>query len=70
VIAALVDLELAAARRRPIRQVVLRVDFESNGRRWAAIGGGATVRDAIAAARESLPDGTWTAVSWNDLYGD
>lgn len=68
--AALGDLELAAARRRPARQLVLRVDFESNGTRWAAIGGGATVREAIRAARGSLPAGSWTPVAWNDLYGD
>jgi hypothetical protein len=69
-IAALVDLELAAGRHRPVRRFVLRVDFESAGRRWAAIGGGTTVREAIAAAREALPAGSWTPVAWNDLYGE
>jgi len=28
------------------------------------------VAEAIEAAREALPDGTWVAVSWDDLYGD
>jgi hypothetical protein len=52
--------------------LVLAVDFESDGgRRWAAIGGGPTVEDAIAFARESLPGGCgWRVVGWDHLYGD
>jgi hypothetical protein len=52
-------------------EVVLDVRFASRtGDRWQAVGVGCTVADAIAFARESLPDGTWIAVSWDDLYGD
>jgi hypothetical protein len=50
---------------------VYRVDFESpRGRRWWAIGGGAGVDDAIASAREALPDGAWRVVKIRPLYGD
>lgn len=53
-------------------QRILSVEFRSiDGRRWSAIGGGATVSEAILYARESCPeDTTWDAVGWNDLYGD
>ena len=53
-------------------QHVLLVRFRSaDGRRWQAIGGGETVSDAIAWARESCPgDASWIAESWNDAYGD
>jgi hypothetical protein len=53
-------------------QRVLAVEFRApDGRRWNAIGGGATVAAAIAYARESCPDdATWVAVGWNDLYGE
>ena len=52
-------------------QHVLTVEFASpDGRRWQAIGGGATFADAIGFARESCPTGTsWRLVRWNDLYG-
>jgi hypothetical protein len=50
---------------------VFRVDFESpRGRRWSAIGGGPGVGDAIASAREALPDGAWRVVRIRPLYGD
>jgi hypothetical protein len=50
---------------------VYRVDFESpRGRRWWAIGGGAGIGDAIASAREALPDGAWRVVKIRPLYGD
>ena len=57
---------------RPGGVLVLSVAFESpDGRTWDAIGGGATVVEAIAWARESCPDGTrWDVGGWNDLYGD
>jgi hypothetical protein len=53
-------------------QRILAVEFRSDqGRSWNAIGGGATVVAAIASARNGCPDdATWTAVAWNDLYGD
>ena len=53
-------------------QHVLAVEFRSaDGRRWNAIGGGATVAAAIIYARESCPDeATWDAFSWNHLYGE
>jgi hypothetical protein len=53
-------------------QRILAVEFRSaDGRRWNAIGGGATVAEAIIYARESCPDDEpWDAVSWNDLYGE
>src|SRR5215211_5319315 len=53
-------------------QPILAVWFRSpDGRSWSAIGGGATVAEAINFARESCPDdATWHPVSWNDLYGD
>jgi hypothetical protein len=52
-------------------ELVLDVRFASRaGERWQAVGVCCTVDDAIAFARQSLPDGTWIAVSWDDLYGD
>jgi hypothetical protein len=56
---------------RAVEEIVLHVRFKSStGLTWAAVGGGTSVGDAIESARESLPDGTWVAVSWDDLYGD
>ena len=50
---------------------LLNVDFESpGGGDWSAIGGGESVAEAIAAARGSLPDGSWSVARWNHLYGD
>jgi hypothetical protein len=50
---------------------LLNVDFESpDGRDWTAIGGGESVAEAIAAARGSLPEGSWSVARWNHLYGD
>jgi hypothetical protein len=50
---------------------ILRVEFEAGPERWSAIGGGGSVDEAIAFARESLPTGCrWRAVCWSDLYGD
>jgi hypothetical protein len=66
--------ELAATARAAVApaQSVLAVEFRSaDGRRWNAVGGGATVTAAILDAREGLPeDATWEPVNWNDLYGD
>ena len=52
-------------------QHVVMVDFSSpDGRSWQAIGGGDTLRAAIAFARDSCPTGTtWRPIGWNDLYG-
>ena len=54
------------------RQYVLTVEFESNsGERWSAVGGGASVGDAIAFARESAPaDRYWRVIKLTDVYGD
>jgi hypothetical protein len=62
---------LPTSRRAP-EQRILAVEFVSlDGRTWTAIGGGATVADAIAYARESCPDDTsWHPRNWNNLYGD
>ena len=49
---------------------LLNVTFEaSGGELRSAIGGGESVPEAIAAARDELPRGTWTLVRWNPLYG-
>ena len=54
------------------RQHVLSVELEAGGgRRWHAVGGGASLEDAIAFARASAPDGHyWRVVRVADLYGD
>jgi hypothetical protein len=51
---------------------LLNVDFASAaGDEWSAIGGGDSLRAAIAAARDALPAGLdWELVRWNHLYGD
>lgn len=53
-------------------QHVLMVAFTSpDGRACQAIGGGDTLADAIAFARDSCPTHTtWQPIHWNDLYGD
>jgi hypothetical protein len=53
-------------------QVVLSVELESSdGRRWRAIGGGLSRREALAFAFDSTPAGAdWRAVRVDDLYGD
>jgi hypothetical protein len=65
-------LELDALTGYPADQYVIKVDFEApDGRRWAALGGGATFADAIGFARDSCPTGiAWEPVDWNHLYGD
>jgi hypothetical protein len=55
----------------PRRQHVLRVVFESaDGARWEAIGGGDTMEDAIAFARESTPERFRRVMRITDVYGD
>ena len=51
---------------------LLDVDFESvEGDERSAVGGGESVAEAIAAAREALPTGAgWCVARWNHLYGD
>ena len=50
---------------------LLNVTFEGpGGERRSAIGGGESVPEAIAAARDELPAGTWTLARWNPLYGE
>ena len=65
-------LAIATHTRRSPRQLVVDVELEArSGRRWRAIGGGTTLEDAIAFARESAPDGEyWRVVRIDDLYGD
>jgi hypothetical protein len=52
--------------------MVLAVELEAaDGRRWHTIGGGDTLEEALAFARDSCPDGIdWCVVRWGDLYGD
>ena len=50
---------------------LLNVTFDGpGGERRSAIGGGESVPEAIAAARDELPVGTWTLVLWRPLYGE
>ena len=51
---------------------VISVEFEGDGgARWSAIGGGDTLRQALAFAREALPSGRrWRVARWNHLFGD
>lgn len=53
-------------------QHILAVEFHSpDGRTWNAVGGGATVAEAILYARGSCPAGPiWNVFSWDELYGD
>lgn len=62
----------SASRRRTQADLVLAVDFEAHGGgRWSAVGGGRTVADAIAFARDALPCGfAWQLVGWDYLYGE
>jgi len=48
------------------------LDFEAaGGRRWSAIGGGASLSEAVALARESLPLAVeWRLVGTAPLFGD
>jgi hypothetical protein len=58
---------------RPARfnQHLLNVTFEStDGGRRSAFGGGESVVEAVAAAREELPGGGWTVARWAPVYGE
>jgi hypothetical protein len=63
---------LAAVPASQFDRYLLNVDFESaGGQRAAGIGGGGSVAEAIAAARNELPVGyRWNVVRWNDLFGE
>jgi hypothetical protein len=52
-------------------QVVLVARFVADGgSEWSAIGGGATLREAVAFARESCPAGArWRLAAWDHLHG-
>jgi hypothetical protein len=65
-------LEPGSLTHRGAGQYVLRVDFVGpGGRRWSALGGGATLAEAIGFARDSSPSGVaWELVGWRDVYGD
>ena len=56
----------------PGGDVVIHVEFEArNGRRWSAIGGGASLDEAIAFARDCTPVGRYgRVVRIEDLYGE
>jgi hypothetical protein len=60
--------------RKPVERFnayLLKVTFEAaDGERRSAIGGGESIPDAIAAARDELPGGVWTLVRWSPLFGD
>jgi hypothetical protein len=76
------DMNLALAYQAPVaprhdpvphfNTYLLNVDFATGAAdEWSAIGGGDSIPEAIAAAREALPAGLdWKLVSWNHLYGD
>jgi hypothetical protein len=51
---------------------LLNVTFEDpDGERRSAIGGGDSVPEAIAAARDELPPrSNWMLVRWNPVYGE
>ena len=50
---------------------LLNVTFESlDAERRSAVGGGESIPEAIAAARDELPSGTWTLVRWSPLFGE
>ena len=51
---------------------LLNVTFESPaGEHRAALGGGESIAEAIAAARGELPlDADWTLVRWSHAFGD
>jgi xanthine/CO dehydrogenase XdhC/CoxF family maturation factor len=64
-------IRLPSTRAAPGQRVVA-VEFRSrDGRSCTAIGGGATLLEAIDWARGCCPDApAWEAVGWNDLYGE
>ena len=45
--------------------------LDAHGAEWHAIGGGATINEALAFAVASAPPGrNWRPVHWRELYGD
>jgi hypothetical protein len=62
----------AASLRRLRETEAVRVSLEGPaGECWTAIGGGATVGDALAFAVASAPSDTaWRVVGWSALYGE
>jgi hypothetical protein len=59
-------------RSRPASRYVFEVTLlAADGAEWLAIGGGATVNEALAFAVASAPPGrNWRPVHWLELYGD
>lgn len=58
-------------RRERFNQHLLNVTFEAtDGERLSALGGGESVAEAVAAAREALPAGEWTLARWAPAYGE
>ena len=51
---------------------LLSVDFHTlDGKEWSSVGGGDSIEEAIASARDALPFGAdWSVARWNELYGD
>ena len=62
----------AGARADRFNAHLLHVTFEDpEGERRSAIGGGDSVPEAIAAARDELPlRPNWMLVRWNPVYGE
>jgi hypothetical protein len=61
----------ARTRRERFNQHLLNVTFEAaGGARRSAFGGGESVAEAVAAAREALPAGEWTVARWAPVYGE
>jgi hypothetical protein len=62
----------SAAGRSSSKQYLLDVDFQGPGATALfAVGGGETIEDAIAAARDALAlDHEWEVVRWNDVHGE
>jgi len=51
--------------------VVIVGDFSAGERRWAAVGVGTSLDEAIGFAVQSCPpDADWQLVRWRHLYGE
>jgi hypothetical protein len=63
---------VAAPAPRRFNRYLITVEFVApGGESWAAVGGGESVAEAIASARDTLPAGpAWDVERWSDLYGD
>lgn len=55
-----------------LNRYLIDVDFETpDGERSFAVGGGETLEEAVAVAREALPAGAeWEVVRWNHVHGE